>query len=114
MAQVKVTEEASGASLTSFRFNLTDGTCYELIYVGNGVKDGVLKSPTAGFMYFIPADVGWNSDQLYSGLETVPAEESELPVMHSDLTGEKMDHEQATTNVFPGMLQGGFGYGQEK
>jgi len=35
----KQTEETTGADVTSFRFNLSDGTTYELIYVSNGVKN---------------------------------------------------------------------------
>ena len=31
----KQVEEYTGADVTSFRFNLSDGTNYELIYVGN-------------------------------------------------------------------------------
>ena len=36
----KQVEETTGASVTSFRFNLSDGTNYELVYVCDGVKNG--------------------------------------------------------------------------
>lgn len=73
----KQVEEATGANVTSFRFNLSDGTNYELIYVCNGVKNGKLKSITGKFEYFTSSDIGsyWSNIDL----EAVPAEESELP-----------------------------------
>ena len=77
--QIRDTEEVTGASVTSFRFNLSDGSDYELIYVGNGVKNGILKSPTEGFVYFTSADIGWNWRWLNEELEAVPVEERELP-----------------------------------
>ena len=73
----KQVEETTGADVTSFRFNLSDGTNYELIYVGNGVKNGKLKSSTGNFEYFTSSDIGsyWSNIDL----EAVPVEESELP-----------------------------------
>ena len=73
----KQVEETTGADVTSFRFNLSDGTNYELIYVCNGVKNGKLKSFTGNFEYFTSSDIGsyWSDIDL----EAVPAEESELP-----------------------------------
>ncbi len=73
----KQVEENIGADVTSFRFNLSDGTNYELIYVCNGVKNGKLKSFTGNFAYFTSSDIGsyWSDIDL----EAVPVEESELP-----------------------------------
>ena len=73
----KQVEETTGASVTSFRFNLSDGTSYELIYVCDGVKNGKLKSSTGNFEYFTRSDIGsyWFNNEL----EAVPVEESELP-----------------------------------
>ena len=73
----KQVEETTGADVTSFRFNLSDGTNYELIYVCNGVKSGKLKSSTGNFEYFTSSDIGsyWSNIDL----EAVPVEESELP-----------------------------------
>lgn len=70
-------EETAGADVTSFRFNLSDGTNYELIYCYNGVKGGSLQSSTDNFEYFTNADVGsyWSNIDL----ESVSVEESELP-----------------------------------
>ena len=54
----KTTEETAGAAVTSFRFNLSDGTSYDLIYACYGVKNGELKSAAGGFKYFTSADIG--------------------------------------------------------
>ena len=74
----KQVEETTGGDVTSFRFNLSDGTSYELIYVCNGVKNGKLKSSTGNFEYFTRSDIGsyWFNNEL----EAVPVEESELPM----------------------------------
>lgn len=73
----KQVEETAGADVTSFRFNLSDGTNYELIYICNGVKNGKLKSSTGNFEYFTSADIG--SYWINIDIEAVPVEESELP-----------------------------------
>ena len=70
---------AVGSSVTSFRFNLSDGTDYELIYVGYGVKNGELFSGTGNFRYFTSADIGWNWRWLNESYEAVPALVEELP-----------------------------------
>lgn len=75
----KKVEETTGADVTSFRFNLSDGTNYDLIYGGYGVKNGSLKSAIGGFEYFTSADIGWNWRWLNEELEAIPVEESELP-----------------------------------
>ena len=73
----KAVESTTGAEITSFRFNLSDGTSYELIYGCYGVKTGNLKSSTDNFEYFTSADISsyWSN----TDLEAVPVEESELP-----------------------------------
>ena len=73
----KQVEENTGADVTSFRFNLSDGSNYELIYVCNGVRNGKLKSSTGNFEYFTRSDIG--SSWFNNELEAVPVEESELP-----------------------------------
>ena len=75
--ELKEVEETAGAEITSFRFNLSDGTSYELIYGCDGVKTGNLKSSTDNFEYFTSADISsyWSN----TDLEAVPVEESELP-----------------------------------
>lgn len=77
--EVKEIEEITGAEVISFRFNLSDGTNYELIYGGHGVKNGSLKSPTGGFEYVTRADILAFWSNLNKELEAVPVEESELP-----------------------------------
>ena len=74
----KQVEENTGADVTSFRFNLSDGSNYELIYVCTGVRNGKLKSSTGNFEYFTRSDIGsyWFNNEL----EAVPVEESELPM----------------------------------
>ena len=73
----KSAKETAGATTTSFRFNLADGTSYELTYIGYGVKNGTLKSSTGNFEYFATADIGaaWSNVDV----EAVQVEASELP-----------------------------------
>ena len=75
--ELKEAEETSGAEITAFRFNLSDGTNYELIYSCYGVATGNLKSSTGNFKYFTSADIGsyWSN----TNLEAVPVKGSELP-----------------------------------
>ena len=77
----KQVEEITGADVTSFRFNLSDETNYELVYVCNGVKNGKLKSSTGNFEYFTSSDIGsyWSN----MDLESVSVKESELPKWHN-------------------------------
>ena len=75
----KTTEETAGADVTSFRFNLSDGTSYDLIYACYGVKNGELKSAAGGFKYFTSADIGSYWNNLNTDLEAIPINESELP-----------------------------------
>ena len=75
----KTTEETAGADVTSFRFNLSDGTSYDLIYACYGVKNGELKSAAGGFKYFTSADIGSYWNNLNRELEATPVNESELP-----------------------------------
>ena len=75
----KKAEETTGAVVTSFRFNLSDGTYYELIYACYGVCNGNLKSKTDSFEYFTSADIGSYWNNLNAGLEASPADEGELP-----------------------------------
>ncbi len=71
--------ETVGADVTSFRFNLSDGTNYELIYVCDGVKSGNLKSKAGNFEYFTSADIGAYWDDLNTELKAIHVNESELP-----------------------------------
>ena len=75
----KTAEETAGADVTSFRFNLSDGTSYDLIYACYGAKNGNLKSESGGFAYFTSADIGSYWNNLNNELEATPVNESELP-----------------------------------
>ena len=73
------TEPVAGGGITSFRFHLSDGTSYEIIYCSEAVKSGRLKIPSAGADYFTSADLGACWD--HYDYETEAANESELPGM---------------------------------
>ena len=75
----KTAEETDRAVVTSFRFNLSDGRSYDLIYACYGVKNGNLKSKAGGFKYFTSADIGSYWNDLNKELEATPVNESELP-----------------------------------
>lgn len=77
--EVKEAKETAGVETTSFRLNLSDGTSYDLIYGGYGVKNGSLKSTAGGFEYFTSAAVGWYWEFLDQELEAVSVDKSELP-----------------------------------
>lgn len=74
-----ISGDSSEAKITSFRFNLSDGTDYEIVYAEYGVKKGMLSSETGGFEYFTIANIGWYWEQIGAELEPVSANESELP-----------------------------------
>ena len=73
----KKTEEYTGATVTSFRFNLTDGTSYDVIYVAEAVKSGTLSFPGDDTKWFTSADIGGLWD--IGDSDAVKAEMSELP-----------------------------------
>ncbi len=71
------TEPVAGGAVTSFRFNLSDHTSYEIIYCAEAVKKGRLKLPAEQQDYFTSADIGgcWDG----CAYEAVDTGESELP-----------------------------------
>lgn len=71
------TEPVVGGAVTSFRFNLSDHTSYEIIYCAEAVKKGRLKLPAEQQDYFTSADIGgcWDG----CAYEAVDTGESELP-----------------------------------
>ena len=75
----RINGNTSEAKVTSFRFNLSDGTDYEIVYTEYGVKSGILSSEAGGFEYFTIANIGWYWEYFEPELEVVPADESELP-----------------------------------
>ena len=61
--KIKENEEKSEPEITLFKFILSDGTEYDLTYLGYGVKNGRLKSTAGNFDYFTSADIAgiWQS-----------------------------------------------------
>ena len=43
--------------IVSFNFVLKDGTCYEIKYIANGVKTGILYTANDGCYYFCRSDI---------------------------------------------------------
>lgn len=54
----KQPEPVEGATTYTFLFRLSDGTEYDLVYTGYGVKNGTLSSVAGDFIYFTSADLG--------------------------------------------------------
>ena len=77
--QDKETEPMAGVAATSFRFHLSDGTAYEVIYSSSAVKSGRIWATGMEQDYFTSADVGgiYQSFQY----EAEAAAEEELPVL---------------------------------
>ena len=74
----KPVEETAGADVTSFRFNLSDGSSYDLSYACYGVKNGELQSEAGGFKYFTSADIGSYWNNLNTELEATPVNEGRV------------------------------------
>lgn len=72
----KVEEHAAG-TVTSFRFNLTDGTSYDVIYVSEAVKSGTLIFSGDDTKWFTSADIGGLWD--IGDSDAVKADVNELP-----------------------------------
>ncbi len=72
-------EETAEAEITSFRFNLSDGTSYDLSYYGYDIKKGILKSKAGDFEYFTIANIGADWSSLNTELEATIVDISELP-----------------------------------
>ena len=76
MMQDRDVEDREIHNVAIFRFNLPDGTKYDIIYTGYGVKNGEVKT-SGGSNYFTSADLGGKWQNISA--EAVPADESELP-----------------------------------
>ena len=76
----KTTEPTAGGSVTSFRFNLSDGTSYEVIYSEVAVKAGRVITTGMEQDFFTSADIGafWVSYDY----EVTTASEDELPALY--------------------------------
>ena len=77
--QDKETEPMAGGSVTSFRFHLSDGTAYEIIYSSIAVKSGRIWATDMEQDYFTSADVGGIYNAYHN--EAAAAAEEELPVL---------------------------------
>ena len=73
------TEPVAGGSVTSFRFHLSDGTAYEVIYSAIAVKSGRIWATGMDQDYFTSADVGGKYQSFQ--YEEEAAAEGELPVL---------------------------------
>ncbi|BFJ85654.1 hypothetical protein Ruko_20710 [Ruthenibacterium sp. TH_2024_36131] len=76
----KATEPTAGGSVTSFRFHLSDGTSYEVIYSEVAVKSGRIITTDMEQDFFTSADIGatWESYDY----EATTASEDELPALY--------------------------------
>lgn len=77
--QDKETEPMAGVAATSFRFHLSDGTAYEVIYSAIAVKSGRIWATGMDQNYFTSADVGGIYNAYHNEAEA--AAEGELPVL---------------------------------
>ncbi len=70
-------EPEDNIGVTSFRFNLSDGNDFEIVYTGYGVKQGKLTLIENELDYFVKADIA----QLYFNEDYAVslADKSELP-----------------------------------
>ncbi|MGI5977274.1 MAG: hypothetical protein ACOX68_06230 [Candidatus Limivicinus sp.] len=73
----KKVDKYAGGTVTSFRFNLCDGTNYTIIYGSEAVKSGTLILPNDDTEWFTSADIGalWDTGDS----DAVKADMSELP-----------------------------------
>ena len=71
------TEPSAGGSVTSFRFHLSDGTSYAVIYSEIAVKSGRIITTDMQQDLFTAADIEASWEKY--DYEALPAEESELP-----------------------------------
>ena len=76
----KTDNHTAGGSVTSFRFNLSDGTSYEVIYSEVAVKAGRVITTGMEQDFFTSADIGafWGSYDY----EVTTASEDELPALY--------------------------------
>ena len=50
-------DSTNDGSTIKFVFDLSDGTNYELVYIGIAIKKGYLQSETSDFYYFTSSDI---------------------------------------------------------
>ena len=105
----KETEPVAGGSVTSFRFHLSDGTAYEVIYSSSAVKSGRIWATGMDQDYFTSADVGG----IYQSFpyEAEAAAEEELPVLTMKNDAESSDWDKIPMVMVDGRLY--YGTGEE-
>lgn len=73
----KATEPTAGGSVTSFRFNLSDGTFYEIVYSEVAVKSGRIITTDMEQDFFTSANIAANWETY--DYEVMAVSEDELP-----------------------------------
>lgn len=76
----KATEHVVGGRVTSFRFNLSDGTPYEIVYSAIAVKAGRIIATDMDHDFFTSSDIGANWEKYDYKIRR--ASEDELPVLY--------------------------------
>lgn len=80
--QKKDAEPAAGASVTIFRFTVADDSVYQITYVANAVKNGLLRTSADNVSYVTSADLG--SYWVNMSGETAAVDDTELNALYSD------------------------------
>lgn len=98
----KKTEPVAGGSVTSFRFHLSDGTTYEVIYSSIAVKSGRIWATGMGQDYFTSADVGGIYNAYH--YEAEDAEEEELPILMTESNPDSSEWDKIPMVMVDGKL----------
>ncbi len=75
----KEIEERTGCATTSFRFHLTDGTSYNVIYYADAVKSGTIRFIDDETTWFTSADIGGLWQNLDA--DVIHVDEKDLPML---------------------------------
>ena len=75
-------EPVAGASVTIFRFTVADDSVYQITYVANAVKNGLLRTSADNVSYVTSADLG--SYWVNMSGETAAVDDTELNALYSD------------------------------
>ena len=75
----KEIEERTGCATTSFRFHLTDGTSYNVIYYADAVKSGTIRFTDDETTWFTSADIGGLWQNLDA--DVIHVDEKDLPML---------------------------------
>ncbi|MCI5774644.1 MAG: hypothetical protein MR210_08790 [Erysipelotrichaceae bacterium] len=100
----KAIEPDVDTPVISFRFNLSDGTSYEIIFSSIAVKGGRIITTNMKQDFFTSADVGSNWERY--DYEVVKAFEDELPML-PDTKNENQDSEVTQWDKIPMVMVNG-------